>query len=313
MPRSLRFLLLSLLLIGVNFAYADDLNRQLHDRYANRTFLLRGFYSGDQLGYNSQGEPFGGATPGDWTTDGFVHLDDIRVSGHTLKIKAKRLLVVADKNGFHFRGEENPKKHKKATKGAAVEIEAELGPGSVPEQVDTFLSRTFLNPQDSFTDAVPGFWKPCISEGLSGSNEGCRFSPEMTAVPGIASSAAATPPPTRNATSEPKCPPGCDDSAASSGRVFHVGQGVKPPRALFQPNPAFSEPARQAKYQGTLTLGLIVDEEGHPTNIHVLSPLGAGLEVKAVQTVETWKFQPAEKDGQPVRVGIAVEVDFHLY
>jgi outer membrane biosynthesis protein TonB len=29
--------------------------------------------------------------------------------------------------------------------------------------------------------------------------------------------------------------------------------------------------------------------------------------------VKTWKFEPATKDGQPVRVEIAVEVNFHLY
>ena len=62
-----------------------------------------------------------------------------------------------------------------------------------------------------------------------------------------------------------------------------------------------------------MSMGLIVDKEGHPHNIHILSPLGAGLDAKAVQAVATWKFQPAEKDGEPVAVQIAVEVDFHLY
>jgi hypothetical protein len=32
-----------------------------------------------------------------------------------------------------------------------------------------------------------------------------------------------------------------------------------------------------------------------------------------VRAVEGWRFKPAEKDGQPVSVEIAVEVDFHLY
>jgi TonB family protein len=62
-----------------------------------------------------------------------------------------------------------------------------------------------------------------------------------------------------------------------------------------------------------MTMGLIVDKDGLPKNIHILSPLGAGLDAKAVQAVENWKFQPAEKDGQPVAVQIAIEVDFHLY
>ena len=35
--------------------------------------------------------------------------------------------------------------------------------------------------------------------------------------------------------------------------------------------------------------------------------------VKAIEAVKNWKFEPAMKDGHPVAVQIAVEVDFHLY
>ena len=91
------------------------------------------------------------------------------------------------------------------------------------------------------------------------------------------------------------------------------GHRVSPPKVLNQHEPAFSESARKAKYQGTVVLGLVVDPSGNPAKVHVMKPVGCGLDDKAVQTVETWKFKPAEKDGQPVAVEIAVEVDFHLY
>jgi len=76
---------------------------------------------------------------------------------------------------------------------------------------------------------------------------------------------------------------------------------------------ALVEEARKAKYQGTCTLGLIVGTDGRPSNIRVLSSLGMGLDEKAIEAVKNWKFEPAMKDGHPVRVEIAVEVDFHLY
>jgi TonB family protein len=133
----------------------------------------------------------------------------------------------------------------------------------------------------------------------------------MAAVPGMSSPVATTN--SSVSPSEQNCPPACETSAANSGALFRVGHGVKPPRAIYQPEPEFSDPARKAKYQGVMTMGLIVDKEGHPQNIHILSPLGAGLDAKAVKAVETWKFQPAQKDGEPVAVQIAVEVDFHLY
>src|SRR5579859_3179413 len=106
---------------------------------------------------------------------------------------------------------------------------------------------------------------------------------------------------------------GPGEGGGTGGGVFHVGGGVAPPRVIYNPEPEFSEEARKAKYQGTCTLGLIVGTDGRPSNIRVLSSLGMGLDEKAIEAVKNWKFEPAMKDGHPVRVEIAVEVDFHLY
>jgi len=106
---------------------------------------------------------------------------------------------------------------------------------------------------------------------------------------------------------------GPGEGGGTGGGIFHVGGGVSPPRAIYQPEPEFSEEARKAKYQGVCTLGLVVGVDGRPTNIRVLSSLGMGLDEKAIEAVRTWKFEPAMKDGHPVPVEIALEVDFHLY
>ncbi len=106
---------------------------------------------------------------------------------------------------------------------------------------------------------------------------------------------------------------GPGEGGGVGGGIFHVGGGVSPPRVIYQPEPEFSEEARKAKYQGVCTLGLIVGADGRPSNIRVLSSLGMGLDEKAIEAVKNWKFEPAMKDGHPVRVEIAVEVDFHLY
>ena len=106
---------------------------------------------------------------------------------------------------------------------------------------------------------------------------------------------------------------GPGEGGGTGGGIFHVGGGVSPPRQIYAPEPEFSEEARKAKYQGVCTLGLIVGADGRPSNIRVLSSLGMGLDEKAIEAVKNWKFEPAMKDGHPVRVEIAVEVDFHLY
>jgi protein TonB len=38
-----------------------------------------------------------------------------------------------------------------------------------------------------------------------------------------------------------------------------------------------------------------------------------GLDEKAMEVARKYRFQPAMKDGHPVAVEIALEVDFHLY
>jgi TonB family protein len=95
--------------------------------------------------------------------------------------------------------------------------------------------------------------------------------------------------------------------------VEKIGHGVSPPHAIYQPDPEFSEQARAAHYQGVCVLKLIVGADGLPRDIKVTTPLGMGLDEKAIEAVRKWRFSPALRDGQPVAVEIAVEVDFHLY
>jgi TonB family protein len=95
--------------------------------------------------------------------------------------------------------------------------------------------------------------------------------------------------------------------------VFRVGGGVSAPKALFTPDPEYSEEARKAKYQGTVVLWLIVGPDGRPKQVKVARTLGMGLDQKAVEAVQNWRFEPAKLNGSPVAVQINVEVNFRLY
>jgi TonB family protein len=92
-----------------------------------------------------------------------------------------------------------------------------------------------------------------------------------------------------------------------------VGGGVSDPIAIYKPDPAYSEEARKAKYQGTVVLYIIIDAKGDVTECRVVKPLGLGLDEKAVETVRTWKFKPAMRNGTPVPVRVMVEVSFRLF
>jgi TonB family protein len=99
----------------------------------------------------------------------------------------------------------------------------------------------------------------------------------------------------------------------AGGGAFRVGGGVSAPKAIFAPDPEYSEEARKVKHMGTVVLWLVVGPDGKPRDIRVLRTLGLGLDEKAIEAVKNWRFEPAMKDGKPVAVQINVEVNFHLY
>jgi periplasmic protein TonB len=96
--------------------------------------------------------------------------------------------------------------------------------------------------------------------------------------------------------------------------IFPMGtKGMTVPQVIFNPEPSFSDEARKAKAQGIVLLLLVVGKDGHPYDIRVRQSLGMGLDEKAIEAVNRWRFRPATLNGQPVATKIAVQVDFHLY
>lgn len=100
--------------------------------------------------------------------------------------------------------------------------------------------------------------------------------------------------------------PGGDATAYSAGR------GITAPSVLTRVDPEYSEEARKAKYSGAVMLSIVVNTDGHADSIKVIKSLGMGLDEKAIEAVERWRFKPGTKDGLPVRVHAQIEVNFRL-
>jgi TonB family protein len=101
--------------------------------------------------------------------------------------------------------------------------------------------------------------------------------------------------------------------AGCCGGPYSVGNGVSMPRAIYAPEPEFSEEARIAKFQGEVTLLVTIGTDGRAKNLTVVRSLGMGLDQKALDAVRTWRFDPAKKDGRPVAVQMNIIVNFHLF
>jgi periplasmic protein TonB len=105
---------------------------------------------------------------------------------------------------------------------------------------------------------------------------------------------------------------GPGEGGGVGGGVYRVGGGVTAPTLLSKIEPEYSEEARKAKYQGTVTLYIQVDASGKAINMRVLHSLGLGLDEKAMEAVKKWKFKPGTKDGKAVTVEAQIEVNFRL-
>jgi TonB family protein len=81
---------------------------------------------------------------------------------------------------------------------------------------------------------------------------------------------------------------------------------------IYKVDPEYSEEARKAKYSGEVVLAIVVDAEGHARDVHVVKSLGMGLDEKAMEAVEKWKFKPGMKGGQAVAVRATIAVNFRL-
>ncbi len=106
---------------------------------------------------------------------------------------------------------------------------------------------------------------------------------------------------------------GPGEGGGVGGGLYHVGGGVSPPVLISSVDAEFSDEARRAKYQGVSVVSLIVDAHGNPQRIRVVRKLGMGLDEKAVEAVQQYKFRPSMLGGKPVPVEITIEVNFHIY
>ena len=97
------------------------------------------------------------------------------------------------------------------------------------------------------------------------------------------------------------------------GGLMSVGGGVSAPLVLHSVEPEFTDDARRANFQGSVSIKLIVDSQGNPQDVRLLSHLGMGLDERAVEAVKHYKFSPAMYEGHPVSVQILLDVAFRLH
>lgn len=111
------------------------------------------------------------------------------------------------------------------------------------------------------------------------------------------------------------------ESSASStppidftGEVHRMAEpGMVAPKAVYKPDPEFSEASRKSGEKGSVVVALVVDSAGSPRDLRIICRSIPENNENAMAALKRWKFAPGTKDGKPVAVAVEVQVDFHLY
>jgi TonB family protein len=100
----------------------------------------------------------------------------------------------------------------------------------------------------------------------------------------------------------------------ASPEDFQAATGIRgtPPVPIYNPPPEYTDEARNARWQGSVLLSIVIDATGKPTAIKVTRSLGMGLDQKAIEAVLKWRFKPGTIDGKPAAVAATIEVNFRL-
>lgn len=269
-----------------HFLVASDQNlgAQLTAAYAHKGLILLHPVRQNSLRYDSAGKLLSSSEEGPWTLYGPVEVTKIDLTSDKLRIIGKRLIYVYYPKLHEFVAgrQKHPDK---------VKIEIALGARlNTPEEANAIVNRVFAaNPAD-IVASLPDYWRAYFQRQQE----------------------------TRSAKIVSSGPRANFDQLIAIQKnpgLVRVGEkGVKPPKALFTPEPNYTDSARAMRIQGVCVFSATVGVDGRVHDVHIVRPAGAGLDEQALSVIEKkWKFKPATRDGQPVPVRLSLEVSFNLY
>jgi TonB family protein len=103
-----------------------------------------------------------------------------------------------------------------------------------------------------------------------------------------------------------------DHSASEKGKIYRPGdEGVTNPKLVYAPDPEF--PTGDNSKGGVCVIGLVVDADGLPQNVHVVRSLKEDFDANALATARQYRFTPGLRQGKPVAVRINIEVNYKRY
>ncbi|MCG8461646.1 MAG: energy transducer TonB, partial [Holophagales bacterium] len=103
-----------------------------------------------------------------------------------------------------------------------------------------------------------------------------------------------------------------EESSDAGGELLEVGGDVLPPRPAPGNRLSFLAPGCNRPLHGVLVARLVVEKSGEASSIELLKVPGDGCLAEALrQQLDGWRFTPATRDGEPVRVHYHLSTTIH--
>lgn len=249
------------------------------ERLIGKQLFLRGFWAGDNLKFDAQGQIESSNDTVSFTESG-IDVRSVRVNGNSLLIEGQRMALEFLPNDEIRR----------------VPAKTELDPGAVSMEIqgdgsgdfDRALNKVFAKDLATLAPSLPQYWQAYAMQ---------HFLPVSSAPKLQRESFMKEPAPTENFTPEEKS-------------AMHVGGEVKPPTLIRTYNPAFTDLANAQKFTGNVKLYLWFDSDGKVSHVSVAQPAGLGLDEAAIAAVQQYQFEPATLNGNAVTVDLYLDVSF---
>lgn len=95
---------------------------------------------------------------------------------------------------------------------------------------------------------------------------------------------------------------------AQAADVLSIKDVDSPPTPISQSMPVV--PAGLSDVKGTIHVKMVITESGSVSDATVVKSTAESLNTSAVDCVNSWKFNPAKKNGQNVAVAVVIPIRF---
>ena len=89
--------------------------------------------------------------------------------------------------------------------------------------------------------------------------------------------------------------------------------GVVEGHITRQVQPEYPPLARANRLEGRVLLAAVIGKDGNITQLHVIEPLGMGVDESTAEAVSKWRYSPYLLFGKPVEIDTTITVNYQLH